>query len=73
MGLAGTGQFSLSPLEADDPQAPARGTAIRLKLRDESRNISSPTASKPSSRPIPTHQLSHRTACVTARRAEPRS
>jgi len=32
---AGTGQFSLSPLETDDPQAPARGTAIRLKLRDD--------------------------------------
>lgn len=31
---SGTGQFTLSPLGADDPDSPARGTAIRLKLRE---------------------------------------
>ena len=32
---SGTGQFTLEPLAADDSEAPARGTVIKLKLREE--------------------------------------
>jgi molecular chaperone HtpG len=39
---AGTGQFTLTPLSAEDPAAPARGTQIRLKLRDDAEEYLEP-------------------------------